>query len=142
VYQFIRDHGGFENWEIVLIEKAVDCSDKPTLHARERYWMERLQAELNKYIPTRTQKEWYEDNHTRLLNKAKEYNELNQDNIKEYKNFWYTLNQDKLREYRELNKDKKKDYNEQNRDKINKKRRETYALKKLNTLGSITQILT
>ena len=51
VYQFIRDNGGFENWDVVLIEQVIDCKDKEHLHKRERFYIESLKAELNKYIP-------------------------------------------------------------------------------------------
>ena len=89
VYRFIRDHGGFDNWDIVLVEEnIVGCSGSQTLHARERYWIETLHAELNTTIPTRTQKEWRADN--KLLYKDtekvrhKRYREHNQDKIIKY----------------------------------------------------------
>jgi hypothetical protein len=108
----------------VLVENVVDCSDSPTLHARERYWFESLHAELNKQVPTRTKKEYTEVNLNETNEYQKKYRELNRDTIKEWS-----------KKRRELNKDKKKEYDNLNRDKINKKRRERYALKKLNTLG-------
>jgi len=75
VYQFIRDHGGFENWQVVSIEEnIVGCLSSDMLHARERYWIETLQAELNKRVPTRTHKEWCEDNREHILVKMKQYN--------------------------------------------------------------------
>ena len=40
VYQFIRENGGFENWDVVLIEQVIDCKDKENLHKRERYYIE------------------------------------------------------------------------------------------------------
>jgi len=58
VYQFIRDNGGFENWDVVLIEQVIDCKDNENLHKRERHYIESLKAELNKKIPLRTQKEY------------------------------------------------------------------------------------
>ena len=50
-YQFIRENGEWENWDVVLIEQVIDCKDKQNLHKRERYYIESLKAELNKYIP-------------------------------------------------------------------------------------------
>jgi len=84
VYRFIRDNGGFANWEIVLIEKVVNCSDSPTLHKRERYWIEKLHAELNTKIPTRTRKEWRADNKDAEKVRHKRYREHNQDKIIKY----------------------------------------------------------
>jgi len=109
VYQFIRDHGGFDNFEVVPVEYVSDCLNGDMLRARERFWFESLHAELNKYVPSRTIKQWREDNREHNLNKKKE---------------WYKLN-------RELN-----------REELNERRRELRALKKTNTLGSMTQILT
>jgi hypothetical protein len=158
VYRFIRENGGFENWEIVLIEKAVDCSDSPSLRARERYWMEYLQAGLNKQIPARTKSEWNEDNRDKIrengknyykLNRdnrkecVKKYNELNRDKIIEYQSKYKILNKAKInekhKEYYKQNRDKfierAKKYNELNRDKINEKKRERRALKKATVLN-------
>ena len=84
VYRFIRDNGGFDNWEIVLIEKVVNCSDSPTLHKRERYWIEKLHADLNTKIPTRTSKEWRDENKGLIFEINKKYRELNQDKIIKY----------------------------------------------------------
>jgi hypothetical protein len=60
VYQFIRANGEWENWDIVLIEKVIDCKDNENLHKRERHYIESLKAELNKQIPLRTKKEYKE----------------------------------------------------------------------------------
>jgi len=46
--------------QIILIEN-FPCNSKEELEARERYWIEKLNC-VNKYIPTRTQKEYWEDN--------------------------------------------------------------------------------
>ena len=51
VYQFIRKNGGFENWDVVLIEQVIDWKDKQNLHKRERYYIEEKKAELNKKNP-------------------------------------------------------------------------------------------
>ena len=52
VYQFIRANGSFDNWDVVLIDcKVIDCKDEEHLHKRERFYIESLKAELNKYIP-------------------------------------------------------------------------------------------
>jgi hypothetical protein len=143
VYQFIRGHGGFENWEIVLVEKAVDCSDSPTLHARERYWIESLHAELNKTIPTRKQKEYNELNRDKRKEWTKKYKEINKDKIFEQDKKYRELNRDNRKEYekeyKEINKDKIVEYNrkyrELNRDIINEKKREKLALKKATVLN-------
>ena len=52
VYKFIRDHGGWDNWEMVEIEK-YDCCDGNEARAREREWYEQLEANLNNNYPNR-----------------------------------------------------------------------------------------
>jgi len=104
VYQFIRDNGGWNNWDIVLIEK-VNVNDGYELHKQERKYIEELNSTLNQVIPTRTVKEYRENNKDKIKDKIKEYREENKDKIKEY---------------RENNKDKIKEYYEKNKDKISK----------------------
>ena len=56
VYQFIRANGGFQNFDIVQLEEA-NFDTKYELRARERYYLELLNATLNKYVPNRTDAE-------------------------------------------------------------------------------------
>ena len=116
VYQFIRGNGNFENWDFVEIEQ-YNAADKGHLHARERYWIEELKSELNKVIPTRTQKEYREANKDVFSEYKKEYYEANKDVISERVKEYKEANKDKIKEYREANKDKIKEYNQANKDK-------------------------
>ena len=75
VYQYIRNNGGWENWDIVEIEK-YNCNDKLEASKRERHWVEELKATLNKYIPSRTDKEY--------KNYMVQYRENNKAKISEY----------------------------------------------------------
>ena len=43
------------------------------MRARERYYFESLKATLNKLIPSRTNKEYYEENKEELKERNKEY---------------------------------------------------------------------
>ncbi len=73
VYRFIRDNGGWLNWTMIELEK-VDCDDCKILHKREREWLEKLGASLNKNIPNRTKKEYqknhYENNKDKIKKKV------------------------------------------------------------------------
>ena len=53
VYEFIRENGGFENWQILLIEYCP-CANKYELQKREREVMEKLEATLYMRIPSMT----------------------------------------------------------------------------------------
>jgi hypothetical protein len=61
-YVFIREHGGWDNWQMIEVEK-YPCKDMNEACARERHWYEELKAKLNKQIPNRSSKEgslaWY-----------------------------------------------------------------------------------
>jgi len=57
VYQFIRMHGGFDNWSMIEIEK-YPCKDRFEASKQERYWVETLKATLNGTLPGRTRQEY------------------------------------------------------------------------------------
>jgi hypothetical protein len=53
VYQIIHANGGWNNWEVVEIEK-YPCSDENEAHAQEPHWQEILNAALNIHVPNRS----------------------------------------------------------------------------------------
>jgi len=122
VYQFIRDNGGWDNFEMIIIEE-YPCENVDEARLRERYWLETLGATLNKYIPSRTRQEYVEQNREIIYEKNREYREQNREIIYE-----------KNREYREQNKEiireKKRKYREQNKEIIREKKREYYQKNK------------
>jgi hypothetical protein len=124
VYQFIRENGSFDNWDVVLVEKVIDCKDKENLHKREKHYIESLKAELNKVIPTRSNKEWYEDNKEKINEKHEKYQKENKEKIAV-----------KNKEYRGNNKEKianqDKEYYQNNKEKIAKQKKEYYEKNKL-----------
>jgi hypothetical protein len=61
VYQYIRNNGGWNNFVMIPIEQ-YSCNDKKELVIRERHHIDLLRPTLNKQIPTRTKKEYYEEN--------------------------------------------------------------------------------
>ena len=82
VYNFINQNGGWENWEMIEIEK-YNALDKLDALKKERYWLETLKATLNKKIPSRTKqeykKEWKEKNKEKIQEQDKIYREKNKD---------------------------------------------------------------
>ena len=50
LYQFIRTHGGFENWEMIEIENCL-CKTNFEAREREQYWYNTLNSTLNKIRP-------------------------------------------------------------------------------------------
>ena len=86
VYRFIRDTGGWENWDVVLVEE-VNCKDIKELHKKEREWVEKLKATLNTQIPNRSPKEY-----------DKEYVKKNKEKINEKRRERYEKNKEKINE--------------------------------------------
>ena len=102
-YQFIRAHGGWDNFSMIMIHEA-SVENKLQKGKLEREFIEEMKPTLNIQLPTRTKKEW---------------NEANKEKIKEWK-----------QEYREANKEKiiqkAKEYYEDNKEKILSNKREKF----------------
>jgi len=115
-YQFIRDNGGWNNWDMILI-KYYPTDSKRNLEMEERRIIEELKPTLNKQLPTRDKKEYYENNKEYFNEKKKIYTQNNKEKVVEY-----------LKEYRKINKEKltekNKIYRENNKEIINDKRKE------------------
>ena len=141
VYQFIRDNGGWDKFNKKIITET-DKTDKELLEL-ERYYIKTLKSNLNSQIPTRTDKEYrednkdkikeqkkehYENNKEKILEKQKVYQKDNKEQIKEQRKQWYEDNKEQMKEnqkkWYENNKDKRKEYCDNNREKINKKQNE------------------
>ena len=94
----------YGNVEMILIEN-YPCNSKDELVKRERDYI-KGKACINKVIPGRTDKEYYEDNKELIMLQNKEYYEKNKDKRKAYKK----ANKEKIalkkKEYYEANKEK------------------------------------
>jgi len=135
VYNYIRENGGWDNWEMVEICKANECIDRKALHKKEREYIELFQPTLNIYIPMRTIEENKEYN--------KEYREINKDKNKEYKKMYYQENKEKNSDYREENKEKIRkylqEYREENKEKIREYQKQ-YREKRASKKGELNQV--
>ena len=69
-----------ENDYYVELVELVPCSSKDELLVRERFHIQNNDC-VNKYIPLRTKKEYYEDNKEERLEYAKEYREEHKEEI-------------------------------------------------------------
>jgi hypothetical protein len=84
IYKTIRDNGGWENWSMFEIEK-YPCKDVHEACARERYYYEQLNSNLNAQFPQRNRKE---------------YREMNKEQITEYNNKYELSNKELRKEKR------------------------------------------
>lgn len=64
VYEFIRENGEWENWDMILI-KTEKCSNELEARARKRSYIEMFKASLNKikrpYVSEEEKKELYKE---------------------------------------------------------------------------------
>jgi hypothetical protein len=121
VYQYIRGFGGFQNWEMVLIE-FYPCENNLELGRREDYWKKELKSNLNSISPPmyETKKDYYEGNKEKILEQKKEHYETNKEHINEYQKQYREANKEELKEYI-------KEYYEANKEKIAEKRSQKYT---------------
>ena len=105
VYKFIREHGDWQNWSMILIEQRA-CGSKLEAAAIEREHYGKLRATLNKCVPNQTKQEC-----------VKKYDEQNKEAIRAYKNEKHTCecggcytNASKARHFRSI---KHQQYNPQ-----------------------------
>ena len=141
VYPFIRDNGGWDNWDMVMLEE-FSCENQLQATSRERFWMEQLNPTLNMVLPHRTKQEYqnseknkqslkiyYENNKVEIYKKQKLYNEKHKEELKEYFKNYRNLHHEQLREQNKV-------YREQNKEKI----RENKRIKFTCVCGSVCNI--
>jgi len=89
----------FEEGDEVMCEvvEYVDCTDKETLHKRERYYIENFDC-VNTEIPCRTKAEYYQDNKEKRNEKNRIYRQDNKEKINEYAIQYYQDNKEKITE--------------------------------------------
>tara|TARA_R110000823_G_scaffold247928_1_gene371625 strand:+ start:27 stop:677 length:651 start_codon:yes stop_codon:yes gene_type:complete len=116
--KLLFDKYGVENCFIELVEK-YPCDTKDELTKKEGEYI-RANKCVNKAIPGRTKKEYYDDNSNKILEKMKQYYIENVDKRLEYRNQYYDKNSDKILE-------KMKQYYIENRDKIKERDKKYYV---------------
>jgi len=118
IYKTINDNGGWDNWEMVEIEK-YPCKDGNEARTRERFWYEEINAKLNSIKPITSleeknillknyKKEYYETNKEVIKEQHKEYREQHKDTNKEYQKQYREQNKEAIKEYMKQYRLKKK----------------------------------
>lgn len=108
----------YDDATIVLIED-YPCECKTELLTRERFYIETLPNVINIQIPTRTKKEYRQDNKEYFIEYGKKYRQDNREHGNEYSRKYYQNN-------REYHKEIAKKYRQDNKESISKKRNETF----------------
>jgi len=66
VYKYIRENGGWDEWEIILLYD-YPCKNRNELELEEKRAVKEYKSTLNQVIPSRTRKEHYEANKEKIL---------------------------------------------------------------------------
>jgi len=159
IYQYIRENGGWDNFIMLEIEK-YPCNDGNEARARENYWYNELKSKLNTNVPSRTLKQYYQDNREKFLEnnkqyrqdnseKMKQYRQDNRDELSEYQKQYYQDNREKFlennKQYYQDNRDKQleqmKKYREDNREKMKQYRQDNLEKMKQYYLDNREKIL-
>ena len=83
VYQFIYNNGGWNNWEMILIDNNLNVNNKLELKQKERHYYELLKPTLNSQYVGRTYNEYQKEyNKTEKQKKYKKEYMKNYDSIK------------------------------------------------------------
>jgi Mg-chelatase subunit ChlI len=110
-------------YEVAILETHENI-DKYDLHERERWYIENKPC-VNKFIPHRTKKEYYQDNKEKFTEQQKEYRQDNKEKIAERNKEYRQDNKEKIaeqkKEYRQNNKEKIAEYYQNNKEKMNEK---------------------
>ena len=102
------------------IEEVVEYEKMYEFYNRERWYIENNDC-INKYIPNRTHKEYYEQNREQLCDKIKDYREKNKEQIKEYQKEYRENKKVQIKEYqKEYRENKKEQKKENNKERIPK----------------------
>jgi len=109
LYQIIRDNGGWDEW-IMLKLHDFPCNEKYELNLEQRRVIDLYKSKINIIVPTRTIKEWHEDNKDKINEYYKKYRDENKEKIKKYRD-----------ENKEKIKENAKKYYEENKEKISEK---------------------
>ena len=111
LYQFIRNNGGWDNFEMIIVEE-YSCNSKLEAEIKERYFIEELKSNLNCIIPTRSKKEYYQDKKEHIKVIHKNYYDNNKNKIRQDSKDFYENNKNKIKE-------RHKEYYENNKDNLN-----------------------
>lgn len=104
VYDFIRDHGGWDNWQVVQLE-AFPCDTKTELLMKEREWCEKANSTLNTRVRRRNEDHpptYYERNREEILRKSKIRYDIEQNRIRTMRKKLKELEEKEKREEAEL----------------------------------------
>lgn len=88
-----------DNYEIILIER-IECNNKKELQEKERFYIEKYRDIcVNKYIPTKTKKEWLNENKQHMIEYRKNYYMNHKEEIKKWSEEYYKKHSEQKKQY-------------------------------------------
>jgi len=142
LYKFIRENGGWGAWKMTIID-SLTTTDKNEKEKCERKYIEEQEFSLNKIIPTRTPKEYYQDHrekrkqyhldHKEKLNeKCRLYHLDHKEKLNEKGRLYYQDHKEEIIEYqkqyaqdhKEEIANRKKQYYHDHKEEINEKKKQ------------------
>ena len=120
------DKYNVENCVIVLLDNVV-ANSKDELLAKEREYIKANKC-VNRKIPLRLQKEYYDDNRDELLLKSKVYRSENLESLTMYQKDYYEKNKESIRQQQQLK------YLEMDKDRAKAQRKQFYENNKVKIL--------
>jgi hypothetical protein len=104
VYRFIREHGSWDNWQLIVHEKRA-VEDVIAARLRERHWCEHYKATLNKQVPSRTPKEYDAQYNADHREERAQYYADHRDEINKYQAAYAANHREEQAAYRAANRD-------------------------------------
>jgi hypothetical protein len=127
LYNFIRENGGWDNWDMVMIKQYSNCKNKLKLHKKERKYIEKYNATLNGSIPfttiEETRQKYIINNPEKVKQSKKEYLLKNPEKRKQTLQKYRDNNIEKIRE-------RQRKHYENNREKIRERIRNNEKYKR------------
>ena len=117
VYNFMRENGGHENWEMEIIEK-FSCKSKTELLWKERQWYDKLKPKLNIKKPVETREEYNERKRLAWVRSAPEKKRIKLEKHRE----WYQKNREEILLQIKIKKEKAKEREKERERERHKKR--------------------
>ena len=122
LYQFIRHHGGWNCFNMILIEERA-CANRYEAEKLERHYIESLNATLNQLMPTRTGREYTVDHKEEIAEKKKLYWDAHNSEIAQKRRLW-------REDTKELVSQRSKAHYQANKEKISNKQNLFYDANK------------
>jgi hypothetical protein len=135
-YQYIRENGGIDEWELIVIDEIEIALKKCVERDKcEEYYIKKYDAvnKLNCKYVCRTRKEYNDENKEKITEYQNIYRDKNREKLLEDKKVYHINNREKILEYKKL-------YHKKNRDVLIEKMKEPVVCNLCGTFSTKTHL--